>query len=253
MKLTDILFATTGGALLLALAVVMVRRRLWRAYPFFFGYILFNLSSTVFLFAVSHDYKVFFYSYWIGEGISAIFVVLALHEAFYDVFRAFYLVPLFRLIFPSVVALISFFHIRHAVLYPRPRVPLIMTVVFATDYAIAYVKAGVFVVFMFLVILLHVRWRRYPYDVALGFAVSSVGMLISYSVFQGFGTGHIVIARYAPPVAYIVATSIWIWSFAAKLEPEPRPEWKHDLTPEQLLQEMKDYIVILRKVAGTKQ
>ena len=247
MKLIDIVVGTTGTALLLAIAGVMLRRRLWREYPFFFAYVVFNAVSAVFLLLVISRYKVFFFSYWMIEVISAILVLLALHEAFYDVFRAFYIFWWFRIIFPVVAVAISLVSIWHAVLNPLPRVPMLMTVAFAFDNSTAYLKAAVFLVFLFLVVALHVRWRRYPYDVALGFAVSSIGMMISYAVFTTLGTRYILIARNAPPVAYVLACTIWFWSFAARFEPEPRAQWKYDITPEQLLEQVKNYLAIVKK------
>lgn len=249
MRLFDILMVAIGSGLLLALAVIMVRRRLSREYPFFFGYIVFSLVRSASLLPVSGNFQVYLYGYWITEVFVDILALLALHEAFYECLYGFYLFWWFRLIFPAVVAIVTAFCIAHALLNRLPRLPLFIHLVFSLDSAVSYVKAGVFILFMVLVVVLHVRWRRYPYDIALGFAVSSLGALVSFALVPQ-GSRYAFLVRYAPPLTYILATGIWLWSFAAKFEPAPRPEWSHELTPAQLLEQIKEYIRTMKKAVG---
>lgn len=252
MRLFDILMQILGGTLLLWLAAVMVRRRLHREYSFFFSYIVFALLATALRLSVSGNDRTYFFVYWATEAFFPILVLLALHEAFYDVFFGFYSFRWFWMIFPGVVAIISFFSIRHAILKPLLGMPRITTVVLSLGIAVSYVQAGLFVVFMLLVVALHVRWRRYPFDIALGFALSTVGDWTAFALRSEFGNKFPLVIRYAPPVAYICATLVWLWSFSGPLQPEPKLEWTHDVSPEQLLAEVKEYTRIMKKFLGRR-
>jgi hypothetical protein len=249
MRLFDILTIATGSGLLLALAVMIVRRGLHREYPFFFAYIVVSLIRSVSLLPLSGNFQLYLYGYWTTEVLVDILALLGLHEAFYECFYGFYLFWWFRLIFPSLAAIITALCIGSAMLKPVSRIPLWIVLIFSLDSAVSYIKAGIFVLFMLLVVFLHMRWRRYPYDIALGFAVSSLGTLASYALLSKVSR-YALIVRYAPPLTFILGTGIWLWSFAGKFEPAPRPEWKHDVTPLQLLEQMKDYIKIMKKTVG---
>ena len=220
MKMFDVLMQLIGSGLLLVLAGTMLRRNLQRAYPFFFSYIVFIFLRTIVLLPVSGNAYIYFYSFWITEIFSAFLAIFALHDAFYDVFFGFYAFWWFKLIFPTAVVAISFFSVAWAARHPIPKVLVWMHLVFAIDNAVGYLKAGVFLVFILLIVFLRVRWRRYPYTIALGFAINSLGMLTSYAVFSK-AAGYSLVARYAQPLSYIVATIVWVWSFAGKFEPQP--------------------------------
>lgn len=252
MRSLDILLPVIGSALLLALSVIMVRRRLQREYPFFFAYVVFVLLSSVAVFSLSGHAKIFFRLYWATEPVNAVLALLALHEAFRDVFYGFFSFWWFRLIFPSAVALISFFSIRHAILNPPAQATRVAAIILSVGTAVNWVQAGLFAIFMLLVVVLHVRWRRYPYDMALGFAVATIGDWIAFALRSEFGTKYANVTRYAPPVAYILATLIWLRSFSGRFEPEPRLQWRQDISPQQLLAEVKEYIRIMRKVLGKR-
>lgn len=257
MRFVDILLPVIGSGLLLALAVSIVRHRLQREYPFFFTYVAFSLLTSISIFAiifwVSGNGKSYSSVYWATEAVNAVLALLALHEAFRDVFYAFYSFWSFRLIFPGFVALISFFSVRHAILKPPAQASSTTTaVIVGAGITVNWVQAGLFLLFMLLVVGLHVRWRRYPYDIALGFAVSTAGEWVAFALRSEIGTKYIHVMRYAPPVAYILATLIWLRSFGGRFEPEPRLQWRQDISPQQLLAEVKEYIRIMRKVLGKR-
>lgn len=251
MKVFDIGIQIFGGGLLVWLAAVIARRKLHREYPFFFAYILFTILATGIRVSASGNERTYFFVYWSSDAIFAVLALLALHEAFRDVFYGFFCFWWFRLIFPGFVALISFFSIRHAILSP-PHATRITAIILSAGTAVNYVQAGLFGIFILLVVVLHVRWRRYPYDIALGFAVATVGEWVAFALRSEFGTKYAHVFRYAPPVAYIAATLIWLRSFSGKFEPEPRLQWQQDITPQQLVAEVKDYIRIMRKVLGKR-
>ena len=59
-------------------AVMILRRNLVREIPWFFAYTLFHILNFLVLFVAYHvSYEVYFYGYWVAEGIDAILVILS--------------------------------------------------------------------------------------------------------------------------------------------------------------------------------
>jgi hypothetical protein len=66
-----------------------------------------------------------------------------------------------------------------------------------------------------------------------------------------FGTKLNVVWSYAHSVAYILAVILWLNTFLRP--PEPEPQWRLKITPEQLLDEMRQYSKILGKLRGRRR
>lgn len=221
--LFDIGIQVAGGALLAILMVLIYRRKLHRSYPFFTAYITYAFVEALALLCVTASYKMYFWTYWVGECGGIVLTLLALYEVFRDVFELCHQMWWFRLIFPAAVAALSTFFIWRAMLAPAPYAPRVMYVIFAMDSAVSYVQAGVFFLFLALILGLRVPWRRYPFGIALGFAVSSMGTLMSYILFTEFGIRYVHMAKYASPIFFILGNLLWLWMVAGKAEPEPNP------------------------------
>lgn len=222
-KALDILLPVTGCGLLLALIIIMVRRKLHREYRFFFFYVVFSFFSAILFSLTVSNEKTYSYIYWISDGVSVIFVLLALHEVFRDIFHGFYSFWWFRLIFPSAVVVMCLLAARRTLISPRSTQPL-MSAIFYLSGAFSLIPCGIFLVFMLLVMGLRVRCRRIPYYIALGFAVSSMGDWMLYSLLSGYK--YTLTARYLPPAAYMCATLIWLWSFSGKFVSQPELKWE---------------------------
>jgi len=85
-----------------------------------------------------------------------------------------------------------------------------------------------------------------------GFGLSALGALIAYGLRSEFGTKYDTLAKYAPPVAYIVGVLVWLDTFLRQPDPEVVHAWRDRVTPEQLLAEARGYIRILKRFFGTK-
>jgi hypothetical protein len=223
-KAFDIFLPLTGIALLIALGIIMVRRQLHREYPYFFLYAVFSLldsSLVFFVFLFVSNEKTRAYAYYPSNAIAAVLMLLALNEVLYKVFHRFYSFRWIRLIFPSAAFALCFFAIRQALVHP-PSHYLVLSIVFCISGALSAVPVGTLVVLMLLAMVLRVRWWRRAYDIALGFALSSMGDWTNF-VFPP-KVGHSFFLRYLSPVIYIFATLVWLVSFSRKFEPEPKLE-----------------------------
>src|ERR1051326_4563200 len=76
----------------LTIAGFMLRRKLFRQFKFFFGYILTQIVSFCVVFPAyfGHSYSLLFYLYWVCTAVSVACGFLVIHEVFVDVFRSFH-------------------------------------------------------------------------------------------------------------------------------------------------------------------
>lgn len=210
-----------GCSLLVALLFTIVRRRLHREYPFFFSYIVFSLLNTIFLFVVSGNGRIYPYAYWLSIGVGAVLGLFALNEILYRVLYRFYCFWWFRLIFPSIVAGTCLVAMRHALSNPRST-QMLMSMIWYVSGAVSLIQFGVFLIFMLLAMVLRLSCRRPPFSIALGFALASMGDWTFYALTSR--SGYSLLARYAPPVGFLCASAVWLYSFGIKPPAQPKQQ-----------------------------
>ena len=77
---------STGVALLAALVILLIKRKTYVQFSFFFAYIFFSILSTLWLMFLVGNYLLYFKAFWTVEALDAILALFALHEAFRAVF-----------------------------------------------------------------------------------------------------------------------------------------------------------------------
>jgi uncharacterized integral membrane protein len=252
MKLEDLFLPAVGAGLVIALAILLVRKGLYRKYPWFFTYVIFSIIASAATFASSGDYQSFFKVYWTTEALHAILALLALYEAFRDVFSIDYEDwPWFRLVFPAAVVILSAIFVGAALIHASVEAPRIIAVILSFGTVVNCIKGGLFVLFAILAfLLLGETWPTYPFGVVAGFAVSAFGSAAAFWARSVFGTRFNSLAKYGPPVAYIFAVSIWIASCFLPREPENR--WSGFRNPEAALATVKQYVQVLKRMVGRR-
>jgi len=250
MERSDLYLIMPGTALAASLAILLVRNKLYKKYPFFFAYIVSSILSTLARLSATGDYPTYFKVFWATEALYAVFSLFALYEAFHDVFRLDYRDwPWFWMVFPGAVIILSVIFIGNALLHPATQAPHIIVLILAFATVVNCVKGCLFLMFLVLAwLLLGESWPTYPYGVVLGFAVSAGGSLLSYWLRSIFGTKFNSVAKYGPPVSYIVAVLIWI--ACCFLPPEPADRWNNFNDPEKALATVRQYMKALKRIAG---
>src|SRR6266576_5850264 len=71
---------------------IMLWRKLHRAFPMFFGYVVFQIIVFALTFPLNHArfYAAFFYVYWATTAVSVVLGFRVIHEVFLDVFRPYH-------------------------------------------------------------------------------------------------------------------------------------------------------------------
>jgi hypothetical protein len=248
----DITLTLLGTALAVCLAVLLVLRKLFRSFSFFFCFVVFSIAVAIAGLSVSGNYHVYFNVYWTTEAMQAVMALLALHEAFRHVFsveREDW--PWFGMVFPGAVVILSVFFIGNAILHPPHQERMIVAVILSFGTVVNCVEGGLFILLLLLAcLLLSKGWPTFPYGVVFGFGVSALGSVVSFWAVSVFGTRFNLLGKYGPPVAYILAVLIWIGS--CFLPPEPKNRWAGMSDPEQALATIKEYLKALKWIAGRR-
>ncbi len=248
MLKVDILLGLVALITAAWLAAVLVWRKANREFPFFFLYVCSSVVLPILTFSVSKNYRLFFLVSWGTEAVYVVLALLALHEVFRKVFAAFYEKRWFWLFFPVVVIAISTLAVIYRLGSPPAQANRVMSFIISMGMAVNLVQALLFVFFVLLVWWNGIRWREYPFGIVLGFAgIASVTFASNWARSE-FGTKLNVVSSYAPAVAYILAVIVWLDTFLRP--PAPEPQWRLKITPEQLLDEIRQYTKILGKLRG---
>jgi hypothetical protein len=251
MKPFDLILTLIGPILTAWLAVLLLRRKLHRGFPFFFCYVIASVLIPVIRLAFHHDYLVWFKVVWSTEAIYVLLALLALHEIFRKVFAAFYERRWFWLFFPVVVIAISVLAVIYRLGSPPTQANQVISLIISLGMAVNLVQALLFVLFFLLVWFNGIGWREYPFGIVMGFAAIAIVIFSVQWARSVFGTKLNVVWSYAHSVAYILAVILWLNTFLRP--PEPEPQWRLKITPEQLLDEMRQYSKILGKLRGRRR
>jgi len=248
MRPIDVVLTFIEPTIGVCLAALLVRRRVHRRFPFFFIYISSSIVIGLLRVCVVKNYRLYFETYWVTEAIYILLALLALHEVFLKVFLAFYKRWWFWLFFPVIVIAISVLAVVYRLGSPPVQANRVMSLIISMGMAVNLVQALLFVLFFVLVWFNGIGWREYPFGIVMGFAAIAIGGFIADWSRSEFGTRFIPVFSYAPSVAYILAVILWLKTFLRA--PEPEPQWRLKITPEQLLDEIRQYSKILGKLRG---
>jgi hypothetical protein len=250
MRKTDILLGLVGLIAATWLAIVLVRRKIYHEFPLFFSYVSFSIVFITLRLSISNNYQLFFIVSWTTESIYVLLAIFVLHEVFRRVFAAFYEKRWFWLFFPLVVAAISAIAIAYRLGSPPVQASRLISLILTLGTAVSLVQVAIFGLFFLLVWFHGIRWRDYPFAIVVGFAIIALGSLWGNWSRSVFGTGFNRFFGYAPAVAYIFAVIVWLDTF---LRPPSEPKWSLRITPEQLLEEMRQSTKILQRLLGKRK
>jgi hypothetical protein len=251
MRKSDLLLSLIGLIAAAWLVIVLTQRKVFKEFPFFFLYVSFSVAFITLRLSVSGTYQLFFWVSWGTEAIYVLLALLALHEVFRKVFASFYEKRWFWLFFPVVVIAISVLAVIYRLGSPPAQANQVISLIISLGMAVNLVQALLFVFFFLLVWFNGIGWREYPFGIVMGFAAIAIVIFTAEWARSVFGTKLNVVWSYAHSVAYILAVILWLNTFLRP--PEPEPQWRLKITPEQLLDEMRQYSKILGKLRGRRR
>ncbi len=248
MKLAELALALGATLLQVCLLLLMGMRRSYKEFPAFLVYIAFSITSTLTGLATSNNYVVYFRVYWISEVLYVVLAFWALLEVFKSVFRNFYRMRWFRLLFPAIGVLMLSTAVVRSLVSPPAQVNRAFAAIIFSELAVRFLQIGLLFLFFALIRFFHLMWRQQALGIALGFGISAAGSLVVFLLPSEFGAEFGYVVRITPPIAYTLAVVVWLLTF---LTPQPESALHSPvsgLTPEHMLAEVRQYSSTVKKI-----
>jgi len=201
--------------------VLLVRRRVYTSYPFFFAYAAFAVCADSARFVAHGHREAYYATYYITEAVYDMLGILVMYEVLRRVLGGLARAWWARFVFPSVLlagVLLSFSRAQAA---PTAFTRRLAFYILVGEIAVRLVQVFVFAGLVTLVPLLGLKWRQYPFGVAAGFGLYSTVALLITTKLSDFGTRFMFLWNVSSLVAYSVAVLIWIWFFSVPQKVEP--------------------------------
>lgn len=143
-----------------------------------------------------------------------------MYESFDRTLKIYYFSRRWFFLLPLITILVIFAVSSWTLHKQRPiQAGQITLLYFSFDLAADYMLAGLFGLFVILVILWQAPWQRYAFGIMKGFGLFSIVGMLADLLRSQFGTKWDFFFSYAPSVAYILGCLIWLGAFLA---PEQR-------------------------------
>jgi hypothetical protein len=251
MKTSELTLALSGLGLQFGLCVLLLVRRSQRPFRIFVAYSVFSVIASAAGLLVRNIPHIYFYFYWTSEIFYLVLAMAALHEIIYVVFKSFYTIGWFRLIFPAIGVSMILLAVLRALLTPHPVAQNpIFEIVISLEILIRLLQFGLLVLFFVLVWFFHMQWRQIPLGIALGFGIAAAGFLGVFLLRSEFGTKVDPLVRIIPPIAYIIAVVVWLATFLTGEPGRLAKTWDPAITPEQIIAELRRHTKAVKGILG---
>ncbi|HEV2991037.1 MAG TPA: hypothetical protein VG759_21540 [Candidatus Angelobacter sp.] len=208
--------------LILVVAGMMVYRRLYREFPFFFTYLITVASADIVRFMMFKPSMAlaYFYAYWVTEAFEVLLGFLVLYEVFLiRLFPQFNVTVIYRWLFPAMGAIVVGLTVWMFLGAPSTGPSKIVTIIGAATMALNFCQVSFLIFFAGLTVYMQRELGRYEAGIGTGFGIHAAVKL--------FVTGQWVGRSYAsarldqlPTISYLLAILIWLF-FLSKSEPKP--------------------------------
>src|ERR1700740_3324346 len=217
------------------LLAIMLWRKLYRTFPFFFAYIAFQIVSFAVTFPFRDDryYRIFFNFYWLTTAVSVVLGFFVIREIFLDVFRPYHTLRdlgsvlfkwagLVMLMVAGVVAASTTSGTEH---------PL-QTGIMTLQRSVRVVQCGLILFLLVFSRYLGTNWRQKSFGIALGFgAFASVELALVAINAATDNVFNQVLSSFMNMAVYNVSILVWIgYMFAKSPAREPAT---HMLRPQR--------------------
>ena len=246
MRVTDLILSLMAPTLLALLLVIFVVRRHYREFPFFFVYILYAPLATLRVLAGGRP-LFHFWVYWITEALYGILALLVLREVFHRVFALPYdAYRWFRYLLPSALLMILGLSFSEAVIHPQGAgyIPRLITAIYWFDLGVHALEGTVLLLVIALIVVFPVAWRQHEFGILAGFGISACTTMLADVLVLNAGSRYETFFRYGPPIAYVLATFIWLHAFLRP--PQSRPQ--SQLHPDEMLEIVRRSRKLLEKI-----
>jgi hypothetical protein len=203
--------------LLGALATMMLRRKLHREFPVFFGFAVIQIVAFAIEFPVYEmaAYRIYFCTFWAITALNLVVEFKIIHEVFVDVFRPYHaLKDLGTALFKwaaLVMVLVSGVFISTNPGWGDP----VGRDILVLQRCVQVIQCGMVLFLLAFCKPLGVSWQRQSFGIAVGFGVSAGSELISYALYFG---GHLSNAVLNVTTMTFYDAGVLVWLFYSTLK-----------------------------------
>jgi hypothetical protein len=170
-----------------AIAAVMIRRKLYREFPIFFAYTLFEAAFGLALFVLDHSPAVsasqYWQVYWLDSIASIIFRFGLIWEIFSHVFEPYpALWEVGKIVFRWAAIVLLLVGVTVAVYSPSPEGLWILSGVFVIDRTISIIQCGLLLFLFSFSSYFGLSWRSYIFGIAAGLGIFATVQLVASSI-----------------------------------------------------------------------
>jgi hypothetical protein len=251
MDTIELLLSFGSLALQALLLIILLPKIIHQRFGWFFTYLainfLFGLALLLMLIITGNETRAYSVTYWTGDAMVTSLAVMACYEMFRDIFRNFFNLRGFRMLFPGASSLFILVGLIRMISSSGSAESRLISLIYSAEIAAGILQVGIFFLFLLLVQFFRVPWKHYTFGVAVGFGVSAAGSLVAFMVRSEFGTKFDPIFRFVVPLTYTIGVAIWLLTF---LWPVPKlPEATTPaLTPEAVVMELKQYTRTVKEI-----
>jgi hypothetical protein len=207
-----------AATLKLVLMSLLLRRKLYRFYPIFFAYAVYNVALNIGLYFARASYSAYFYIYWAGEVLGVALCFGAIYEIFANLFSRYDALRTFvSVLFKWSAAVLVIGGIALTKVVSTDSYPLIGSLL-VVQRSIAAVQTGLLILLFFSASSLGITWRHYAFGISAGFGALGCTNLVTLSIRTQIGNHIANLYTVAHLAAYIAAQVIWL-SYFARFEP----------------------------------
>lgn len=233
-----------GIGLLVVILILVYRGHLQRMFPLFTTYVAYMTLTTMLRSLFLSEPRIYFYVYWYAEPGAFLLKILAVHESFMHVFKSFYLMRWFRIVFPGTILLALLVSGWRAYTHPA-QASAAGSAIIAGAMAAQYIVLAISIVFIVLVAVLRVPWRIHEYRIILGFGISALAIFAEGALRSEFVTRFTFLSRMLAAMAYILALAVWVAAVRYPLSTSA-PTADERLSLETLIHELRKDVGMIR-------
>jgi hypothetical protein len=226
------------------LALLMLRRGVYKTFRWFFAYTIFAVVAELTKFALfkpGRNTWPYFWASWGSEAIYAVLGFAAIYEVFNSVFANFRNFAWFKFLLPLTGCIMLGISILIPIVHPAVDTDPLLEGIFALQIAVRCLQLGIFFLIFLLARFFDLDYRQYAFGIAAGFGIAAAGILLGTLVRTGFGLKFLMYFQYVPTVAYCVAVTAWLASFVRREPDDPFRDFRHLFTPELFLEQLQRY------------
>jgi hypothetical protein len=191
------------------LAIILIYRRWYREFPFFFLYVLSaGLVGVARLFFLEEaPTRIYSRVYWVSDTALAAFAFLATYELFFKrLFSGFNKTRFYRFLFPAAAILVT------SVVAGGSLIGGHLSALALTTRIFVFLQAATLVFFVALMILMGRRWSKQEFAIAFGFGLDVSTSSILLGILSHTASRNELLNRIAV-IAYDIACLIWLYCF----------------------------------------